>query len=63
MNLIRSIINFFGFNDAIVDGIGERGMRDSSIIRYNEVHDMYDKIIKIWEICRLTYPRVISMIR
>lgn len=21
-------------------------MRDSSIIRYNEVHDMYDKIIK-----------------
>lgn len=43
MNLIRSIINFFGFNDAIVDGIGERGMRDSSIIRYNEVHD---KIIK-----------------
>lgn len=37
MNLIRSIINFFGFNDAIVDGIGERGMRDSSIIRYNEV--------------------------
>ena len=32
MNLIRSIINFFGFNDAIVDGIGERGMRDSSII-------------------------------
>lgn len=43
MNLIRSIINFFGFNDAIVDGIGERGMRDSSIIRYNEVHDMYDK--------------------
>lgn len=35
MNLIRSIINFFGFNDAIVDGIGERGM-----------HDMYDKIIK-----------------
>lgn len=46
MNLIRSIINFFGFNDAIVDGIGERGMRDSSIIRYNEVHDMYDKVIK-----------------
>ena len=46
MNLIRSIINFFGFNGAIVDGIGERGMRDSSIIRYNEVHDMYDKIIK-----------------
>lgn len=46
MNLIRSIINFFGFNDAIVDGIGERGMRDSSIIRYNEIHDMYDKIIK-----------------
>lgn len=38
MNLIRSIINFFGFNDAIVDGIGERGMRDSSIIR------IYDKI-------------------
>lgn len=36
MNLIRSIINFFGFNDAIVDGIGERGMRDSSIIRYRE---------------------------
>lgn len=37
---------FLRFNDAIVDGIGERGMRDSSIIRYNEVHDMYDKIIK-----------------
>ena len=34
MDIIRSIINFFGFNDAIVDGIGERGMRDSSIIRY-----------------------------
>lgn len=63
MNLIRSIINFFGFNDAIVDGIGERGMRDSSIIRYNEVHDMYDKIIKDLGICRLTYPKVISMIR
>lgn len=46
INIIRSIINFFGFNDAIVDGIGERGMRDSLIIRYNEVHDMYDKIIK-----------------
>lgn len=46
MNLIRSIINFFGFNDAIVDGIGERGMRYSSIVRYNEVHNMYDKIIK-----------------
>lgn len=45
MNIIRSIINFFGAED-IVDGIGERGMRDSSIIRYNEVHDMYDKIIK-----------------
>lgn len=25
---------------------GERGMRDSSIIKYNEIHDMYDKIIK-----------------
>lgn len=25
MDIIRSIINFFGFNDAIVDGIGERG--------------------------------------
>lgn len=46
INIIRSIINFFGFNDAIVDGIGERGMGDSSIIRYNEIHDMYDKIIK-----------------
>lgn len=45
MNIIRSIINFFGAED-VVDGIGERGMRDSSIIRYNEVHDMYDKIIK-----------------
>lgn len=40
INIIRSIINFFGFNNVIVDGIGERGMRDSSIIRYNEVHDM-----------------------
>ena len=46
MNVIRSIINFFGFNDIMVDGIGERGMRDSSVIRHNEVHDMYDKIIK-----------------
>lgn len=46
MNVIRSIINFFGFNDIMVDGISERGMRDSSVIRYNEVHDMYDKIIK-----------------
>jgi hypothetical protein len=63
MNLIRSIINFFGFNDAIVDGIGERGMRDSSIIRYNEVHDMYDKIIKDLGIYQLTYPRTISMIK
>ena len=51
INIIRSIINFFGFNDAIVDGIGERGMRDSSIIRYNEVHDMYDKIIKDFRRC------------
>lgn len=63
MNLIRSIINFFGFNDAIVDGIGERGMRDSSIIRYNEVHDMYDKIIKDLGDNQLTYPRTISMIK
>lgn len=31
MNIIRSIINFFGAED-VVDGIGERGMRDSSII-------------------------------
>lgn len=46
INIISSIINFFGFNDAIVDGIGERGMRYSSIVRYNEVHNMYDKIIK-----------------
>lgn len=46
MDIIRSIINFFGFNDAMVDGIGERGMRDSSIIKYNEIHDMYDEIIK-----------------
>ena len=46
MNVIRSIINFFGFNDIMVDGISERGMRDSSVIRHNEVHDMYDKIIK-----------------
>lgn len=37
MDIIRSIINFFGFNDAIVDGIGERGMRDSSIIKYDEI--------------------------
>lgn len=53
MNLIRPIINFFGFNDSIVDGIGERGMRDSSIIRYKDLGDMsayvskgyiYDKI-------------------
>lgn len=33
MDIIKSIINFFGFNDPLVDGIGERGMRDSSIIR------------------------------
>lgn len=45
MNIIRSIINFFGAED-IVDGIGERGMRDSSIIKYNEIHDMYDKNYK-----------------
>lgn len=45
MNIIRSIINFFGAED-VVDGIGERGMRDSSIIKYNEIHDMYDEIIK-----------------
>lgn len=45
MNIIRSIINFFGAED-IVDGIGERGMRDSSIIKYNEIHDMYDEIYK-----------------
>ena len=65
MNLIRSIINFFGFNDAIVDGIGERGMRDSSIIRYNEVHDMYDKIIKdLGDISAyVSNPRTISMIK
>lgn len=43
MNIIRSIINFFGAED-IVDGIGERGMGDSSIIKYNEIHDMYDKM-------------------
>lgn len=29
MNLIRPIINFFGFNDSIVDGIGERGIAQS----------------------------------
>lgn len=29
MDIIRSIINFFGFNDAIVDGIGERGIAQS----------------------------------
>lgn len=29
INIIRSIINFFGFNDAIVDGIGERGIAQS----------------------------------
>lgn len=46
MDIIRSIINFFGFNNVIVDDIGERGMRYSSIVRYNEVHNMYDKIIK-----------------
>ena len=28
MNIIRSIINFFGAED-VVDGIGERGMRDT----------------------------------
>lgn len=32
MNLIRSIINFFGFNDAIVDGIGEK--RDERQLYY-----------------------------
>lgn len=63
MNLIRSIINLFGFNDAIVDGIGERGMRYSSIVRYNEVHNMYDKIIKDLGIYQLMYPRTISMIK
>lgn len=47
MNIIRSIINFFGAED-VVDGIGERGMRDSSIIKYNEIHDMYDEIKGSW---------------
>ena len=51
MNVIRSIINFFGFNDIMVDGISERGMRDSSVIRYNEVHDMYDKIMILVMVC------------
>lgn len=36
MNIIRSIINFFGAED-VVDGIGERGMRDSSIISWRDV--------------------------
>lgn len=62
MNIIRSIINFFGAED-VVDGIGERGMRDSSIIKYNEIHDMYDEIIRILERCQHTYQRTISMIR
>lgn len=63
MNIIRSIINFFGAED-VVDGIGERGMRDSSIIKYNEIHDMYDEIIKdLGERCQHTYQRTISMIR
>lgn len=46
MNIIRSIINFFGITSYYKDGIDERRMRDSSIIRYNEIHDMYDKIIE-----------------
>lgn len=25
MDIIKSIINFYGFNDPLVDGIGERG--------------------------------------
>lgn len=33
INIIRSIINFFGFNDAIVDGIGEKGFRRCISIR------------------------------
>ena len=68
MNIIRSIINFFGAED-IVDGIGERGMRDSSIIKYNEIHDMYVDILPslkqmgFLDTCQLTCPRAISMIR
>lgn len=46
MDIIRSIINFFGITSYYDDGIDERRMRDSSIIRYNEIHDMYDKIIE-----------------
>lgn len=46
MNIIRSIANFFGITMTFDDGIGERGMRHSSIVKYNEVHDMYDEIIK-----------------
>ena len=29
INIIITIISLFGFNDDIVDGIGERGMGDS----------------------------------
>ena len=63
MDIIRSIISFFGFNDAIVDGIGERGMRDSSIIKYTEIHDMYDEIIKDLGEMSAYVSRTISMIR
>lgn len=41
INIIRSIINFFGFNDAIVDGIGEN-LGDVSA--YVSKGYIYDKI-------------------
>lgn len=45
MDIIRPIINFLGISLSYEDGIKEQKLRDSSIIRYNEIHDMYDKII------------------
>lgn len=39
INIIRSIINFFGFNDAIVDGIGERGEDNQPLLFvFNSLH-------------------------
>ena len=46
MDILKSIINFFGIRFSYEDSIDERRIRDSSIIRYNEIHDMYDKIIE-----------------
>lgn len=41
MKIIRYVVEFFGINNHYNDNI-----RDSSKIRYNEIHKMHDEIIK-----------------